>query len=515
MTKIMLAQPFVEAKGSLGIIKPPTGIQYLGAVLKSLGYNVLLVHDSVDNIVAATEDYNPDYVGLSCMSNSFPEAETVAERINAPTILGGWHASGSVDSYVGGVETETLDEILDTFDFVVRGEGEVALPKLLEALKARQTPVDISGIGFKENGKIKLNPKQAERLDLNQIPTPLWTGLNAGVYLDLRTGKLDLSVHFNRGCRYRCSFCETAGAYEGRVRRPDAKKAVDYIESILRIYQPDAVTFTDEDLFSNIRWVREVVSEIKGRNIPETYKVSFDTFATINDLRKLDQDQALLEQMAESGFFSFTIGVESLNPETIHEYNKEFMVVGLMNTEEKRTYRILSPQDKQRMLVDVYQREIQKGVNLAYKHGILCCGDYIVGNPRESSDKVKEGFERFKQIDDLVIAYVPIYTPFPGTGLWKIDYDSGKIIRKPDGRIDWSRFDASQGALELDYDIQQLRGDMEVDFYTSARFQRDMSVMLKDKPGMLPFFEGRFKFMAERNPDDSDIKNIQERLRKY
>lgn len=535
--RIALAQPHVDPGKSLGINKAPTGIQYIAAQLEAAGYEVMMFHNYADRINAALLQFQPDHVGISSMSNNFPEAISIAEFVKnnlgqqITVTLGGWHASGCAVEYQKWQnsngkdgEKETLEEILhkgSPFDFIVVGEGESAYRHLIERV-ASKSPIErlleTEGIGLIDaQGNIFLNSRQSVP-DLNHLNYPSWAGLDAGQYRDLRTGSLDISVHFNRGCRFRCDFCETPGIYGPGVRSTDARKAADYIEFLLQRFKPLVITFTDEDFFANPQWANAMVDEMQKREFHQKYGVNFDTFATVLDLHNFQRREQgnLLDRMREAGFSSFTIGVETLNGTTIELYNKaKIMVAPMMTDGEKAGYRgpELNSEQRTKLLENVYFREVQRAINFAQQHGILIIGDYIIGHPSESESEVKRGFEKFSSLQNLFFAYVPIYTPFPGTGLWKREYDSGRILRNSGGSIDWSRFDASAGAMRLDYDGQQLRDELEQRFYTSKRHQRDMATELQRNSGRLNMFRDRFTYLNHLYPANTEISRVLGELR--
>lgn len=119
----------------------------------------------------------------------------------------------------------------------------------------------------------------------------------------------------------------------------------------------------------------------------------------------------------------------------------------------------------------------------------------MIGNPGESEAEVRKGFDLFSKIPGLMVAYIPQFTPFPGTGVWKECYP--EIVRGPDGRIPWEKFDASHGSV-LHGMVDSLRDELELSFYTSERYLADMRKAIAD--GFLPvkFFINRFTYMAEK-----------------
>jgi len=266
----------------------------------------------------------------------------------------------------------------------------------------------------------------------------------------------------------------------------------------------------DEDFFANPKWVKGVVEIFNKRDLHKKYGVEFDTFASINDLYNLEKrgEGAFLDEMKQAGFNSFTIGVESLNPEILRSYNKELMILPTMEKNEQEIYKSLSKGNKDDMLVKHYLSKTQNAINFAQDHKILIVGDYIFGNMEESQEDGAKGFEKFSGLENLHLAYLPIFTPFPGTGLWEEAYNSGKLIRTAEGKIDWSKFDASAGALDLGYDIEGLRNSSELDFYTSERYQRDMKTEIEQHPETIGMFKSRFNYLANLFPEDERVQGI-------
>lgn len=516
--RIALIQPLFPRGKSLGIQKAPESIMVLAGLLEKLGYCVCMFHEAVGaKLQEEIEFFSPDFVGISTMTPNFPEGRRIAMELKLwrpklPIALGGWHASGCVHAYLSGQENESIRELLNPcspFDYVVAGEGEEALPYLLRCL-VNDSPIQPgNGISFFNDGQMWVNPSVRVK-NLEQLPWPSWSGLNVGSYRDQRSGALDLSVHFNRSCRFKCGFCSTPVVYGQGVRTIPAREAVEYIEYLVERFRPQVITFTDEDFFAQPRWVDELVGLLKNRNFASKYGVSFDTFASVNDLHRYrEQNHAgFLDRMTAAGFRSFTIGIESFNPEVLIRYNKEQMILPMMSREERRAYAGLELRQKRVMLVKHYHQRVQEAINFACEHDLLVVGDYMIGNLGESVADVRMGFKMFKRLHNLVVAYIPVFTPFPGTSVWAEAYSSGCLPRLNDGGINWGCFDASSGVIDQGYDVAAIRNEMEIQFYTSDRYWEDMNKMLHLKPESRAMFEGRFNYLDREFPGDPRIQQM-------
>src|SRR5512136_2364558 len=76
-------------------------------------------------------------------------------KVDAIYIAGGPHPSA------------VPEEVLEYFDYVVIGEGEDSLPKLIEALNGKEDPETVKGIAYKKDGKVVFTlPREPVDLDL-------------------------------------------------------------------------------------------------------------------------------------------------------------------------------------------------------------------------------------------------------------------------------------------------------------------------------------------------------------
>ena len=136
-------------------------------------------------------------VGISSTSFDWFLARVMAQRIkevdpDLPIIAGGIHPS-IADSFI-------LDS--SKVDYVVRGEGERALPDLLNALEKGGEIKPIKGVSWRINGSVIRNedrpPLTAEEIEKN--PLPAFDLMPSNVY-----GRI--CVETSRGCRSDCEFC--------------------------------------------------------------------------------------------------------------------------------------------------------------------------------------------------------------------------------------------------------------------------------------------------------------------
>ncbi|MCL2050361.1 MAG: B12-binding domain-containing radical SAM protein [Lachnospiraceae bacterium] len=192
------------------------GIEVLSAHLKKHNIETKLIFDPVlfddmflrvptlakrfdygKTIIRKLEEYKPDVVLFSLVSDIMPWFRKRAQQIRSiskvPIIVGGIHATSV---------PELLIE-LPYVDYVIAGEGDETLPRLIECIKYEKMPIDIRGVYFKINGEAKGSVNNALIQDLSSHPMP-----DKGLYYDAAPWSTkEYNIITSRGCPNRCTFC--------------------------------------------------------------------------------------------------------------------------------------------------------------------------------------------------------------------------------------------------------------------------------------------------------------------
>ena len=118
-------------------------------------------------------------------------------------------------------------------DYVIYNEGELAFYDLLCNLQNRTAKQDIRGIGYLEGDVLFANDSTRIQ-NLDCIPSPYSEGLfdNLVKYYRDRDVTLNVILETNRGCPYRCTFCDWGNGILGKVKQWDiskVKKEIDWI----------------------------------------------------------------------------------------------------------------------------------------------------------------------------------------------------------------------------------------------------------------------------------------------
>ena len=204
----------------------PLALLYLASSLKQEGFNVRILDMRL-------EDYrdfkcgNPVFVGVSCMSGlqikyALEFARYVRQQNpSCPIVWGGVHPTLLPEQTVNNRYV----------DIVVRGEGELIVKDLVNALALGQSLDSVLGITYRLNGAVKSNA-DGKIIDLDDVPIGLpYELLQMDRYPSVRSGRFH--VQTSRGCPHRCGFCYNSLFNKNKWRAKSARRVLDEIEYIL------------------------------------------------------------------------------------------------------------------------------------------------------------------------------------------------------------------------------------------------------------------------------------------
>ena len=208
------------------------------------------------------------------------------------------------------------------YDYVVTGEPEERVPQLLEEISGGK-PITVDGVGYKLNGKPRLNPKKGFIKDLDGLPFPAFELFPLKNYWNLRYSHGPFSGPYlplltSRGCPYGCKYCVIPATNQRlwRVRSP--KNIVDELEYIGKKF--GVTDFHWEDLNPTVdkRRIEVMCKEILDRKLKVTWKFSAGT--------KIDTfDENTLEWMEKAGCVYVSFSPESGSPAVLKLMAKPFV----------------------------------------------------------------------------------------------------------------------------------------------------------------------------------------------
>ena len=265
------------------------------------------------------ETYRPDVVGLYITTPYFPCAKAVAEEVKRlnprlPVLAGGQHATLSPDQTIAA----------DAIDFLIVGEGERAVVKLMNSLRDNTPLEEVPNLVWKEKGHVRKTAKGL-LLEAAEIPPLDWALYDEDTLRKAFYFWGTLPIMGSRGCPYNCSFCAITNVqrlYKGEkfLRFRDPIAVVDELEGQYEQFKHLGMRiayFFDLNFLIRQDWLKTFTDEYKRRGLNERLPFSAYTRA----------DHVVPETMAalkESGCVHLRVGIEAANQQMRNEYyNKE------------------------------------------------------------------------------------------------------------------------------------------------------------------------------------------------
>jgi radical SAM superfamily enzyme YgiQ (UPF0313 family) len=176
-----------------------------------------VVRRTLDDVRAAA----PPAVGFSLQGRFDPLTRMLRHRLRAdlgvPVMIGGPLTSFIEKSEYGRVLAE------EEVDYLVVGPAEHALPSLLDALQAGESPEGVPGVYWSHDGQV-VGAEPKVIADLDALPSPDYTQFELDRYVAPR---LVLGIETARGCTWRrCAFCAHHSALQGTYNTYDVERVV-------------------------------------------------------------------------------------------------------------------------------------------------------------------------------------------------------------------------------------------------------------------------------------------------
>ncbi len=362
-------------------VRLPGDFRYLGAYYPAKDLSPFSLFNAyyhfgapLDAIASFVARERPDLVGISSLFSTYHEeaigcAREIKKLTEVPIIIGGSHPTALPEAVLGD----------PAVDFIIRGEGERPLVRLIQALQCGDDFAGVPNLGFKKNGDCLLN-KLEENYAIEDLPVPDMSDLNARSYSS--HGSAVAAVVSSRGCPYRCDFCSVHRTFGNGYRRRSNQSILDEIK--LR-YSEGYRVFDFED--DNFTFDRPQTEQLLHDLIAGFPPGSLKLFA-MNGLCYFGLDAELLRLMKRAGFSQLNLSLVSGNPQVCAAHHRPCEV-------------------------GAFEQTVQKGARL----GMRVIGYQILGLPGEPLDSMTRTLALLAQLPLLIGA--SIFYLAPGSALWE------------------------------------------------------------------------------------------------
>lgn len=345
-------------------------------------------------------EVQPDWVVVSILFSNLAEHGKTLARIaksvnpNIKTALGGNHVNNTY-----------RDTIRDpNVDFIVRGEADFNLEKVVSAEVNGEDFSSVPGIIFKSDGEVIEGPPtqriglepgtKRSQYPLDVLPRKARDLMNMEGYFKIglphssKTKRKVGSVMASRGCPEECTFCTTPQMWGNVVRWRSPENVAQEIKDIQSEFGIEEVQFEDDTLTSNRKNLLELCDLIEPLGVywctPNGVKVNYHS-------QNPEIQAHLFRRMKESGCYQITFAVES------------------------GSQRVLDEIVNKRLPLDT----VKPTIEAAKEAGMLVHTFFMVGLPGETYEEMQETV-RFAESIEADSYSIAITCPLPGTPIYQV-----------------------------------------------------------------------------------------------
>lgn len=235
-----------------------------------------LLSKAIDDII----ELNPHVVGFSMYYISEEPTKWMCQELK--------RRAPHIKIAVGGPNAhKSWFAVQPYYDYVVVGEGEVNLLRLLE---------DIEN-GIENTETVILSQPEDERVNINGLPMPDYESIDFSLY-DLPNG---VNTEISRGCTAKCTFCEETHFWKYRQRQ-----AVDLVTELEWLYYnkgTDVVWFIDSLVNGNLKELRAFCKAIEAKGL----KINWTGYSRCDGRMDLEY----FKDLKAGGCIMLNYGIES------------------------------------------------------------------------------------------------------------------------------------------------------------------------------------------------------------
>lgn len=434
----------------------PLGLLYIAGAAQSEGYNVRVFHPyqkanpTEEKITERIIDFQPDVLGVSSMTNTFPRSLELARKVKSALpqtkiVFGGDHVGSNPH------------EVQSPIDVGVIGEGEDTFREILQGRDLRE----IDGIAYKKGRELVVSPRRTRRKDRTQLP---FAFRDPEILRRSKIGKLmypapseqtgTASLLFQFGCPFSCSYCNSTSLYGLETTSSSSEHVIAEMKELKERFGVNTAFFTDLTFNLNPDKTEELCRRIADEEL------GINWYAIIRPSTPTNQPMirdSTVEAMVTGGCSKIGFGIESWQENAMQDYHRP--------TSLEQDNRLLRKIDSLGAVSKVF---------------------LIMGHPDETQEYYEDISRKLKWLapDEVRISFL---TPFPGTELWE-SLDKSRLLTTDYG--DYTTFKPVMGMKHMSQrELVEQRESILRGYYSSGEFNQHIKEKTRAHPRLKKPFE--------------------------
>lgn len=432
--KVFLLNPLILEKSMMNIRKrQPLSMATISSILKKDGHKVELLDANIEKrglseTINKIKRFCPDM--LIVTTSSIDRWECPNSHINSVfEIIKGTDVK--YKTILGAHGTVMPQWIFDKCDanFVIGGEPELTIKKLLKKLSFNKDYSNLNGVYYRQDGEIISGGPAVRIVNLDELPFPDYSVLLMDKYSNYGFKKPFSIMMTSRGCPYHCIYC-LKSMTPGKYIAQSPKRVVDEIEYLIKKFGIRSIYFQDWEFLIDINRVKGICQIILERGL----NFEWGCNARADDIIR---NKEIVSLMKKAGCFNINMGLESGSEKILSNIKKNITL-----------------------------NDLKQAIFLLKDFGIKA-GFYVLLNcPGEDKNTIKETID-FINENEIKVKKFGSVIPYPGTILFE------KLKKQyPNKKFNWENIEQYAGSVET-----EMNPIMAMFFLRNYKYQKKYGIL--------------------------------------